>query len=97
MYGVYRSTRPMGPSERAHRRCAKKSAVAGLYMGMVMMGIGWRGPLIQEGAVNRALTSYHKNPAIGPFLDLQLKNLPSSIGIFFETRVIGRTPSHGSG
>ena len=58
MYGVYRSTRPMGPSERAHRRCAKKSAVAGLYMGMVMMGIGWRGPLIQEGAVNRALTSY---------------------------------------
>ena len=48
----------MGPSERAHRRCAKKSAVAGLYMGMVMMGIGWRGALIQAGAVNRALTSY---------------------------------------
>ena len=56
----------MGPSERAHRRCAKKSAVAGLYMGMVMMGIGWRGPLIQEGAVNRALTSYPYNDTQGP-------------------------------
>ena len=33
-------------------------------MGMVMMGIGWRGPLIQEGAVNRALTSYGRNPTV---------------------------------
>ena len=31
-----------------------------------MMGIGWRGPLIQEGAVNRALTSYPYNDTQGP-------------------------------